>query len=89
MFKYFYVIIYKCNLSSYFTAQPGERGSDAVNYEDLGGNNAFKNSFAMWWRYELSMEQSVLIFYVFKWILGNHSFKNILMYCLYDVDMVT
>ena len=37
--NYFYVMIYQYNLSSYFTAQPGERGSDAVNYEHLGGNN--------------------------------------------------
>ena len=40
-------MIYQYNLSSYFTAQPGERGSDAVNYEHLGGNNELKNSFAM------------------------------------------
>ena len=45
--KYFYVIEYRYNLPSYFTAQPGERGSDAVNYDHLGGNNEFKDSFAM------------------------------------------
>ena len=47
MNKYFYVIVNKYDLPSYFTAQPGERGSDAVNYEHLGGNNELKNSFAM------------------------------------------
>ena len=47
MNKYFYVIEYRYNLPSYFTAQPGERGSDAVNYDYLGGNNEFKDSFAM------------------------------------------
>ena len=47
MNKYFYVIEYRYNLPSYFTAQPGERGSDAVNQEHLGGNNEFKNLFAM------------------------------------------
>ena len=40
-------MIYQYNLPSYFTAQPGERGSDAVNYDHLGGNNDFKDSFAM------------------------------------------
>ena len=40
-------MIYKYNMPIYFTAQPGERGGDAVNYEHLGGDNDFKNSFAM------------------------------------------
>ena len=62
---------------------------DAVNYEHLGGDNDFKNLFAMWWRYELTMEQTVLIVCVFKWILGKHYFKNVLICCLYDVDMAT
>ena len=45
--KYFYVVVYKYNLPSYFTAEPGERGSDAVNYEHLGVNDELKNSLAM------------------------------------------